>query len=348
MRTRDDVYEDLRTAFHDLKTDYQTLLRRAFPEIGNFFRAGWPVPADLECEEIEHPELSGATSNLDPYISFVAPPWRQAKATPQTFRDFLALADARPTDWAVLKFARRYGPLTRIGKHPDVRVDDSNLVIGQFAGQYVAAARQTRSVLRLAEAIRHKRRTFSGLSREALDATLRTTISDWRRMMRAAELHDRIWQVAAKSGLKASGETARQIVSEVHAQPIKAPANEQDVWRGIARYLEKLLGGNPFSLPVVFEIERDTRIQMHLSFTLETYLALQTLAAIGRHPGVAMCECGRTFTPKRQVSGDRKAWCDACRRSGKSVAAASRRYYQRNRQKVLARIRASRKGEIEL
>jgi hypothetical protein len=333
------IRKNFRDEFWRLNDRLEALIERGFPDVGQFAVEGWPVPGDVELS-VKDDEVLGRDDPLGPYLSFIAPPWRWVKPKPTTFAEYLALA--RSTPEAVLKFAKRYGPLlgweTTAGRqegqyapaHPTMTpLPDGRWSIVEWVGPYISSAEAAERLIRIANALRRKETP---------------TKSDWNRMMRPIDLADRLARTPLDSRTGPDGERAMR---EVQAMKYEPPADEGEAWWGVTQALRSLVGGNPFNLSISFSLKPGARLELNLVSTLGTYLNMQILIEVGRRPGVAFCGgCLRMFTPERAIPPSKQAWCRKCRRRGADDRERARRYYQRHRVQVLKRVRSRR--EIEL
>ncbi len=348
----------------DERRRYSALLKEAFPEVGKFHVQGWPMPGHVEFHELAKPEVTGYSP--DGMLSFSGPPWRRVEPKPDTFADFLALADATPGD--VFRFAKRYGPILarysehdasdgfQIPEHPHLLVaDNDRIILSEFTSQYVARARGMRRAVTIAQALRAERREAKMATYLKTDPPSRERWrTEWTAMMRTVELYDRVRSLPFDVRLAVSrgrSNAYERLKAEVLSAEFQMPESEGAGWRGIERYLETVMGGNPFQIPAAFSLVRG-RLALNLVSNLGSYLNMQLLTAVGRGPGLAMCAgCSIFFLPKRRLPPDRQAWCIKCARNGASVRAASRRYYERHKSKVIERINNSRgkkKVEVEI
>jgi DNA-directed RNA polymerase subunit RPC12/RpoP len=336
MRTLVDV--NPRDAIWRLQEENERLQGLLLGEAEGPLEQGWPVPASVELRER--------------LLEFRMLPWRQAKPSRNTFKEFLALADGGPRE--VLKFAQKYGPLRlkRDGGflfHPNGEQKEEGsqtiFVATEDAGYYIGRARVSVCLIRLARALRKiKSEIVHGQGQVSRD-TISRYWADLDQIARAVEFDNRLRQTGRPSH---SQEEMIRINAEVTAAKIELPKTVDGGWRLLMECLEVVVGGNPFGLPVLFSLEQDTRIRLRPVSSLTTYLQIQTLTNVGAHPGATICAgCGTLFTPRRQIAADREAWCPRC---GLKAAqrAASRRYYVKNQAEVLKRVRANRERKKEV
>ena len=347
MRTPD---FDLRTAFNKTLEENESLKARAFPELGSVFTAGWPIPASVKLRE------AGQASVLE----FKILPVRQARPTEKIFTEFLALAEGwrrddgnRVQNAKVLKFAEKYGPLglRRDGGylfHPSCEQREEGgqavCVATEWVGSYVGLARSTACLINLSRDLRRIARELMRPKSHIAERDLKRLWGAVEEIARGLELDRRVTAL----GRPAGQEDMVRITTEVDSAKLNLPQSVDGCWRLVMDYLEIVVGSNPFGLPMLFTLERDTSIRLQPVSSLKSYLQLHTLTAVGKSPGVTVCAgCRQVFTPRRQIPINREAWCPKC---GVKAAqrAAARRYYAKNKTRVLERVHSARKREVVL
>jgi hypothetical protein len=347
MRTPD---FNLREAYSRTLDENEKLHALAFPELGSVFKAAWPVPLNVK---------SVGTGQASVF-EFTILPTQMARPTDKTFTEFLALGagyrsdDGSPAQTKkVLRFASKFGPLRlrRDGAflfHPNGRQEERNGKVAYIAtepvGLYVGRARVSLCLIGASRKLRRMTRELKKGSGYIGSGNLGRFWSSLDEISRSVEFDRRLNGL----GRQPNPEDISRIAAEVAAAKPDRPKTVDACWRLVMECLETVLGSNPFGLPMIFTLEKDTSIRLRPVSSLNTYLQIHILTAVGKSPGVTVCSgCGQVFTPRRQIPADREAWCPKC---GVKAAqrAASRRYYQNNKTQVLDRVHRARRKEIQL